>query len=69
MTIAIIGGRAARQFNRPKFRRQDHFQQFDVVRVIQDQVLDARRLGPGATLSHQRFALPFHVGLHPAFST
>jgi hypothetical protein len=42
MTIAIIGGRSARQFDRLEFRRQDHFQQFNVVGVIQDQVLDTR---------------------------
>ena len=56
----------SRQFHRLELRRQDHFQQFDVVGIIHDQMLDPRRLGPGAALLHQGLALPFHVGLHPA---
>ena len=57
---------SARQFHRLELRRQDHFQQFDVVGIVHDQMLDARRLGPGAAFLHQRLALAFHVGLHPA---
>jgi CNT family concentrative nucleoside transporter len=37
-----------------------------IVGIIHDQMLDARRLGPGAALFHQGLALTFHVGLHPA---
>ena len=53
-------------FDRLELRRQDHFQQFDVVGIIHDQMLDPRRLGPAAALFHQGLALPFHVGFDPA---
>ena len=54
------------EFDRLKIRWKDHLQQLDIVGIVHDQVLDARRLGPGAALLHQRLALAFHVGFDPA---
>ena len=54
------------EFDGPKLRGQDDFEQFAIIGIIEDQMLDPRRLGPAAALLHQGLALPFHVGLDPA---
>src|SRR6266481_7607110 len=55
-----------RQFDRLELRRKNHFKQFDIVRIVQDHVLDPGWLGPATALFHQGLALPFHVGFDPA---
>src|SRR3979411_1390583 len=56
-----------REFDGLEICGQDNLEQFDVVGIIHDQVLDPGRLGPATARFHQGLALAFHVGFYPAF--
>src|SRR5712671_1357667 len=57
---------SCREFDGLELGGQDDFQQFAIVGVAADQMLDPRRLGPATALFHQGLALPFHVSFDPA---
>ncbi len=54
------------QFNRLELGRQDDFQQFAVVGIVEDHVLDPWRLGPAAALAHRDLALAVELRPDPA---
>src|SRR5258708_37596 len=54
------------QLHRLEIRRQDDFQHLAIVGIIEHDVLDARRLNPGAARPHQDLAVTVDLGLDPA---
>src|SRR5580704_5294599 len=55
------------QLDRVEFRRQDDFEQFAIVRIIQHGVLDLRRLQPARAFDHGHLAGAIILAFDPAF--